>query len=610
MRRIIAIAATWLALSGAALAQCSGGITGCPQANTVGPTDFFIIAQQGGTGPTGYVTRKATGTQVAAGLLANSFAAPTATIGLTTVPGSASTGIRSDGAPALSQAITPVWTGLHTFTASPTAAIFNGNLDIIGAATLIITPTPSNPTTQGIFVQQFGTSGSIAGAVGFPFYYLGSPYFVYNTIQVLDQLNVTGTHVMAAAWAVGMEVGGANSQGSKFALEASIVKDIAGSNPTQLRDIAAGNFDAYASVGDGGTGTSVGTAKGTLFAAGLQIVLASGATNLLTAAGGEINVSIMTGASAASRFGMSAVSTGNLNGATAYDAGFEVSSFAGSPGWKVGLLFSSFHGGPAVNTNGTLIGNDAVATTALNGVDFSFDDFNGGFFLKGGYTHLGTPGTPNFTVSGLGAVVGTMLTTTVTGSAGAPNLALQVCGSGCGWYSPASGQMAWSVGGVPIMDFGFTASTFTFDVNISFGNHSAYGGGNTNSSMNFFSTFNGAPSGDLVNFFASGFQFLTTASAHLADYGQTFANAWTFNAATHVVGTFTSPSLISTFAGGIQIGTPTGGDKGAGTLNVASTIWTNGTQGITKSCLFNTANVTTGITLTITNGLITGTTTC
>jgi hypothetical protein len=44
------------------------------------------------------------------------LANPTATIGLTAVNGVLSTAIRSDGAPALSQAISPTWTGTHIFT--------------------------------------------------------------------------------------------------------------------------------------------------------------------------------------------------------------------------------------------------------------------------------------------------------------------------------------------------------------------------------------------------------------------------------------------------------------------------------------------------------------
>jgi hypothetical protein len=48
-------------------------------------------------------------------------ASPTGTVGLTVVNGSASTAMRSDGAPPLSQAITPTWTNTHTFTASGSA---------------------------------------------------------------------------------------------------------------------------------------------------------------------------------------------------------------------------------------------------------------------------------------------------------------------------------------------------------------------------------------------------------------------------------------------------------------------------------------------------------
>ncbi|PIQ80376.1 MAG: hypothetical protein COV79_00785, partial [Parcubacteria group bacterium CG11_big_fil_rev_8_21_14_0_20_41_14] len=40
---------------------------------------------------------------------------PSGTVGLTAVNGSATTFLRSDGAPALSQAIVPTWTGTHTF---------------------------------------------------------------------------------------------------------------------------------------------------------------------------------------------------------------------------------------------------------------------------------------------------------------------------------------------------------------------------------------------------------------------------------------------------------------------------------------------------------------
>ena len=45
----------------------------------------------------------------------NGFANPTAQVALVAVNGAATTAMRSDGAPALSQAIAPTWTGEHTF---------------------------------------------------------------------------------------------------------------------------------------------------------------------------------------------------------------------------------------------------------------------------------------------------------------------------------------------------------------------------------------------------------------------------------------------------------------------------------------------------------------
>lgn len=50
------------------------------------------------------------------------FANPTASLGLTAVNGAATTAMRSDAAPALSVAIVPTWTGVHTFSVVGTTA--------------------------------------------------------------------------------------------------------------------------------------------------------------------------------------------------------------------------------------------------------------------------------------------------------------------------------------------------------------------------------------------------------------------------------------------------------------------------------------------------------
>jgi hypothetical protein len=44
---------------------------------------------------------------------------PTASVGLSAVNGTATTFLRSDGAPPISQSIVPTWTGIHTFSANP-----------------------------------------------------------------------------------------------------------------------------------------------------------------------------------------------------------------------------------------------------------------------------------------------------------------------------------------------------------------------------------------------------------------------------------------------------------------------------------------------------------
>lgn len=89
------------------------------------------------------------------------------------------------------------------------------------------------------------------------------------------------------------------------------------------------------------------------------------------------------------------------------------------------------------------------------------------------------------------------------------------------------------------------------------------------------------------------------------------------------LGTGTARSLVLqpktgnvTTNGAVGIGTITpntayGLDVGGnGDINTSTLYRVGGTAGITKSCLINTANAATGVTLTITGGVVTGTTTC
>lgn len=58
------------------------------------------------------------------------FANPTATVGTSAVNGSATTAMRSDGAPAINQTMIPTWTGLHTFNKSPISLVTSNNIGV------------------------------------------------------------------------------------------------------------------------------------------------------------------------------------------------------------------------------------------------------------------------------------------------------------------------------------------------------------------------------------------------------------------------------------------------------------------------------------------------
>lgn len=112
--------------------------------NGVGFTRTILTAGTGVniTNGTGSITINAT---------VGGLADPTASIGLTAVNGVATTAMRSDGAPALSQSIAPIWSGLHTFSLAPTLTL---------GANLIDESAPSTPTAGTLSLYSFAPMGS------------------------------------------------------------------------------------------------------------------------------------------------------------------------------------------------------------------------------------------------------------------------------------------------------------------------------------------------------------------------------------------------------------------------------------------------------------------
>ena len=138
-----------------------------------GASGWVVLAP----GTSGYVLQtngsgsNPTWTAVASGAAG---ANPTASVGLTAVPGSATTFLRSDGAPALSQAIVPTWTGLHTFTGGITFGSSTGSVQATSGVLSVISNTGSGnnvlATSPTLVTPILGTPQSVTltNATGLP----------------------------------------------------------------------------------------------------------------------------------------------------------------------------------------------------------------------------------------------------------------------------------------------------------------------------------------------------------------------------------------------------------------------------------------------------------
>ena len=138
-----------------------------------GASGWVVLAP----GTSGYVLQtngsgsNPTWTAVASGAAG---ANPTASVGLTAVPGSATTFLRSDGAPALSQAIVPTWTGLHTFTGGITFGSSTGSVQATSGVLSVISNTGSGSnvlaTSPTLVTPILGTPQSVTltNATGLP----------------------------------------------------------------------------------------------------------------------------------------------------------------------------------------------------------------------------------------------------------------------------------------------------------------------------------------------------------------------------------------------------------------------------------------------------------
>jgi len=107
----------------------------------------MVMVVQSGT------SRRCTVSDIASG--GTAFANPTASVGLSAVNGVATTAMRSDAAPVLSQSIVPTWTGAHTFSNN---VALNGTTTVSGSSirdTALFTSGTLGVTRGGTGVATF-----------------------------------------------------------------------------------------------------------------------------------------------------------------------------------------------------------------------------------------------------------------------------------------------------------------------------------------------------------------------------------------------------------------------------------------------------------------------
>lgn len=333
---------------------------------------------------------------------------PSASVGLAAVNGSAATFLRSDGAPALSQAIAPTWTGTHTFNPGSGDAIkiSSGDLNTGGGA---------GSSGQVLVSQGAGASPKWAGALG-----------VTTNVQTFTQAggaSQTYTVPAGATWVRVIVIGGGGGGGSGAHTGVTSTTNAGGGGGgggggVSIMDFIASTLGSTASIvfsnvsggggaagvasGTGGTGTagSNATFNGNISAVG------GGAGTGGSSAGG--------GASGAGGTGITFVGLGGGGGGSTAVGGAAVVE-SNTSGANNTCSPGGGGGGGAVNT--TPIGSAGGAGGAQNGTNppLMFTTQAGG--TAGG----GTGGGPaNVSWLGIGAGGGGGATGTTNGGAGGP----------------------------------------------------------------------------------------------------------------------------------------------------------------------------------------------
>jgi hypothetical protein len=222
-----------------------------PPGMTYSPTTGFVVGSAtGGAQGAGTVNAQGVfvnGAAVVTGSGLPVGANPTGTVGLTTVNGSATTFLRSDAAPPLSQAIAPTWTAAHTFAFSGIAIDVNSTNPrvrfLVSGATANQGTTLFIPSNTGIEIDSATDAaptaavttllkGTRTGAAWSGLTFGNATDNTSFTFSGTGQLSIAGGTVVGSPTGGNQGAGTINMQGCFVNGVACSTGGAAGANPT------------------------------------------------------------------------------------------------------------------------------------------------------------------------------------------------------------------------------------------------------------------------------------------------------------------------------------------------------------------------------------------
>lgn len=280
-----------------------------------------------------------------------------------------------------------------TCTSSPS---FGG---VITATGLIINTTPSTLNKAIVTTQSAsGTTATNCTGLSFSFPCVNSFVISSDNVDATVGVNLDG-------WLFSHSFGGATLKGNRQVLDAQAYFTAPSGN-AGVGNYVAGVFETTVQSGDGGSGVTSGTARGSFFGANPVVRTTAGATNLYSVVGMEIDIN--HSGSTFIRKGLDIVSfPGGALGASVDTAlSIGAASGAGATAWGNGILISSVNGLQPIGSGGCAFCADTTiggSYTISKGIDFSNITISTAFLKSVG-----------FQVDGSGNVVGNSVAITGT----------------------------------------------------------------------------------------------------------------------------------------------------------------------------------------------------